>query len=30
MDAGVPPTVPAFSTVMACATSMIGAIGLPE
>ena len=24
MDAGVPPTVPAFSTVMACATSMIG------
>lgn len=26
MDAGVPPTVPAFSTVMACATSMIGAI----
>ena len=26
MDAGVPPTVPAFSTVMACATSMIAAI----
>ena len=26
MDAGVPPTIPAFSTVMACATSMIGAI----
>lgn len=26
MDAGVAPTVPAFSTVMACATSMIGAI----
>ena len=26
MDAGVPPTVAAFSTVMACATSMIGAI----
>ena len=26
MDAGVPPTVPAFSTVMACATSMIGVI----
>ena len=26
MDAGVSPTVPAFSTVMACATSMIGAI----
>ncbi len=26
MDAGVPPTTPAFSTVMACATSMIGAI----
>jgi acetyl-CoA C-acetyltransferase len=26
MDAGAPPTIPAFSTVMACATSMIGAI----
>jgi acetyl-CoA C-acetyltransferase len=26
MDAGVPPIVPAFSTVMACATSMIGVI----
>jgi len=26
MDAGVPPTIPAFSTVMACSTSMIGAI----
>jgi acetyl-CoA C-acetyltransferase len=26
MDAGVPATIPAFSTVMACATSMIGAI----
>ena len=26
MDAGIPPTTPAFSTVMACATSMIGAI----
>jgi acetyl-CoA C-acetyltransferase len=26
MDAGVPPTTPAFSTVMACATSMIAAI----
>src|SRR5215471_482775 len=26
MDAGVPPTIPAFSTVMACATSMVGAI----
>jgi acetyl-CoA C-acetyltransferase len=26
MDAGVSPTIPAFSTVMACATSMIGAI----
>jgi acetyl-CoA C-acetyltransferase len=26
MDAGVPPSIPAFSTVMACATSMIGAI----
>jgi acetyl-CoA C-acetyltransferase len=26
MDAGVPPTITAFSTVMACATSMIGAI----
>ena len=26
MDAGVAPTVPAFSTVMACATSMIAAI----
>jgi acetyl-CoA C-acetyltransferase len=25
MDAGLPPTIPAFSTVMACATSMIGA-----
>ena len=25
-DAGVPPTIPAFSTVMACSTSMIGAI----
>ena len=26
MDAGVDPTMPAFSTVMACSTSMIGAI----
>jgi acetyl-CoA C-acetyltransferase len=26
MDAGVSPTIPAFSTVMACSTSMIGAI----
>jgi acetyl-CoA C-acetyltransferase len=26
MDAGAPATIPAFSTVMACATSMIGAI----
>jgi acetyl-CoA C-acetyltransferase len=26
MDAGVAPTVPAFSTVMACSTSMMGAI----
>jgi acetyl-CoA C-acetyltransferase len=26
MDAGLPPTIPAFSTVMACSTSMIGAI----
>ena len=26
MDAGISPAVPAFSTVMACATSMIGAI----
>jgi acetyl-CoA C-acetyltransferase len=26
MDAGVDPTIPAFSTVMACSTSMIGAI----
>jgi acetyl-CoA C-acetyltransferase len=26
MDAGAPPTIPAFSTVMACSTSMIGAI----
>jgi acetyl-CoA C-acetyltransferase len=26
MDAGVAPTIPAFSTVMACSTSMIGAI----
>ena len=26
MDAGVPATIPAFSTVMACATSMIAAI----
>ena len=26
MDAGVDPTTPAFSTVMACSTSMIGAI----
>lgn len=26
MDAGVDPTVPAFSTVMACSTSMMGAI----
>jgi len=26
MDAGVSPEIPAFSTVMACATSMIGAI----
>ena len=26
MDAGAPPTIPAFSTVMACSTSMIAAI----
>jgi len=26
MDAGIDPTVPAFSTVMACSTSMMGAI----
>ncbi|MBK8738442.1 MAG: acetyl-CoA C-acyltransferase [Betaproteobacteria bacterium] len=26
MDAGVAPTIPAFSTVMACSTSMLGAI----
>src|SRR5881628_2294811 len=26
MDAGAPPTIPAFSTVMACSTSMTGAI----
>jgi len=26
MDAGVAPTIPAFSTIMACSTSMIGAI----
>jgi acetyl-CoA C-acetyltransferase len=26
MDAGAPPTIPAFSTVMACSTSMMGAI----
>lgn len=26
MDAGVSPTIPAFSTVMACSTSMVGAI----
>ncbi|AIY39482.1 3-ketoacyl-CoA thiolase [Collimonas arenae] len=26
MDAGVAPTVPAFSTIMACSTSMVGAI----
>ena len=26
MDAGLPATIPAYSTVMACATSMIGAI----
>lgn len=26
MDAGVAPTIPAYSTVMACSTSMIGAI----
>ena len=26
MDAGVAPTIPAFSTVMACSTSMVGAI----
>ena len=26
LDAGAPPTIPAFSTVMACSTSMIGAI----
>ena len=26
MDAGVLPTIPAFSTVMACSTSMVGAI----
>src|SRR6185312_15460390 len=26
MDAGIDPTTPAFSTVMACSTSMIGAI----
>jgi len=26
MDAGLPPTIPAYSTIMACSTSMIGAI----
>jgi len=26
MDAGAPPTIPAFSTVMACSTSMVAAI----
>lgn len=26
MDAGIDPTTPAYSTVMACSTSMIGAI----
>ena len=26
MDAGAPPTIPAFSTIMACSTSMMGAI----
>ena len=26
MDSGVPPTIPAYSTIMACSTSMIGAI----
>ena len=26
MDAGVAPTIPAFSTIMACSTSMIGAL----
>src|SRR5271169_4075905 len=26
MDAGAPATIPAFSTIMACSTSMIGAI----
>ena len=26
MDAGAPPTIPAFSTIMACSTSMIGTI----
>jgi acetyl-CoA C-acetyltransferase len=25
MDAGLPPTIPAFSTIMACGTSMVGA-----
>ena len=29
MDAGIDPTTPAFSTVMACSTSMMGAIGRP-
>ena len=32
MDAGAPATIPAFSTIMACSTSMIGAIeaaGMP-
>jgi len=26
MDAGLPPSIPAYSTIMACSTSMIGAI----
>src|SRR5258708_2138485 len=26
MESGAPPTIPAFSTIMACSTSMIGAI----
>jgi acetyl-CoA C-acetyltransferase len=26
MDAGLPPTIPAYSTIMACSTSMVGAI----
>ena len=26
MDSGLPPTIPAYSTIMACSTSMIGAI----